>query len=101
MISDTIRILRIEHNMSQEELATKVGVSLIAIRNYEHNIWKPGLQILQRLADVFHVRTEEITRGYSLVYDEAVQQMMIVRNMGGNMIRVIEKLHCSKPIKTE
>ena len=54
-INNRIRDLRIVHNMSQEQLAEKVGTTKQAISQYERGIRKPKYEILEAIADYFNV----------------------------------------------
>jgi transcriptional regulator with XRE-family HTH domain len=54
-IKNRIKDLRIIHNMSQEQLAEKVGTTKQAISQYERGIRKPKYEILEAIADYFNV----------------------------------------------
>jgi transcriptional regulator with XRE-family HTH domain len=54
-IKNRIRDLRLIHNMSQEQLAEKVGTTKQAISQYERGIRKPKYEILEAIADFFNV----------------------------------------------
>lgn len=54
-IKNRIRDLRLIHNMSQEQLAEKVGTTKQAISQYERGIRKPKYEILEAIADYFNV----------------------------------------------
>ena len=91
MIGDTIRMLRLERNLSQEQLAEAVGISPIGIHYYEENKWRPGKAVMIRLACVFKVSLTELIEGCSILYDEN-GEMLVVRNMGGNQIKVLGRV---------
>ena len=50
-----LRDLRLENNLTMEELANKVGCTRGAISNFENGNRKPSLDILISLADYFNV----------------------------------------------
>lgn len=54
-IKNRIKDLRLIHNMSQEQLAEKVGTTKQAISQYERGIRKPKYEILEAIADYFNV----------------------------------------------
>ena len=60
MIGDTIRKMRLERNMTQEQLAAAIGVSEAAIQYYEDNIWRPGKPIVVRMAILWGITMEEL-----------------------------------------
>ncbi|CUH95224.1 hypothetical protein P22_1294 [Propionispora sp. 2/2-37] len=92
MIGDTIRMLRDARGMTPEQLAEAVGISLQAVENYEGNIWRPGAKIIEKMAKYLCVTTQEIMNGYSLLYDDERCEILVVRNMGGNRIRMIGRI---------
>lgn len=92
MFGDTIRMLRSNRHLTIEELAGAIGVMPQAIENYESNIWQPGKPVIKRLATFFGITTQELISGYSLLYDDETREILVVRNMGGNRIRLIGRL---------
>lgn len=56
----TIKELRARKKMSQEELAKKVNVSSMSIKNYEKKVNKPKVDIAIRIAKALEVNTEDI-----------------------------------------
>lgn len=60
-ISNTIRRLRFDHNeMTQQELAQKVGVTRQTILALESNKYSPSLELAFRIAEAFGVPLEEV-----------------------------------------
>ena len=92
MIGDTIHMLRVAAGMSVDELAAAAGVSRQAIEQYETNVWQPGSEVVRNLANCFHVTAQEIWNGYSLLYDDENREILLVRNMGGNKVRIIKRI---------
>lgn len=58
MLDKTIRGLRLENHITQEELAKKVGVSTSMIGMYETGARKPSYEVLLKIADYFRVTTD-------------------------------------------
>lgn len=54
-LGDKIRIGRKWNNITQEELAKLVGVSVMTIRRYESGERKPPKEILRKIANIFDV----------------------------------------------
>lgn len=50
-IGSRIKELRIKHNITQEELAKKIGVTKGAIANYENGISSPKIDLMYKLFD--------------------------------------------------
>ena len=60
-ITDTIRKLRFEHReMTQQDLAERVGVTRQTINAIELGKYSPSLEVAFRIAAAFGVRLEEV-----------------------------------------
>lgn len=59
-MKNRIRVLRAEKDLSQAELAEKVGVSRNSINAIENDKFEPSLPLAFRIADVFGLRIEEV-----------------------------------------
>lgn len=55
MFSKNLKYYRLRNNLSMKELANRIGVTSMAISNYEKGIRTPDMQILRNLADALHV----------------------------------------------
>ena len=53
--NNQLKILRKEYNLSQQELAAKIGISKSSINMYERGEREPGLETVKRIADFFNV----------------------------------------------
>lgn len=58
MLGRTIKKLRLERGINQEELGRRVGVSKQSISNWENENIMPSIELLLRLADFFGVTTD-------------------------------------------
>jgi len=59
-MNNQIRELRVQHNMTQEQLAELVGVSrqsIIAIENQRYN---PSLELAYKISKAFRKRIEDV-----------------------------------------
>lgn len=54
-LSERLISLRKSHNITQKQLAAELGLSEIAIQNYESQRRKPAYDVLIALADYFNV----------------------------------------------
>jgi putative transcriptional regulator len=60
-ITNTIRRLRFEHGeMTQEELARRIGMTRQTVAAIEHNKYSPSLEAAFRIAEVFGVAIGEV-----------------------------------------
>lgn len=60
-ISSSIRILRFHNNeMTQQELADKVGVTRQTIASIEKGKYSPSLELAFKIAEVFNKTIDEI-----------------------------------------
>ena len=63
MVSDSIKKLRKEKNMTQDALAEKLCVTRQAVSNWEMGKTQPDVETLTRLAEIFGVSVERIIYG--------------------------------------
>jgi len=63
VVSDSIKKLRKEKNMTQDELAEKLCVTRQAVSNWETGKTEPDVETLTRLAEIFDVSVEYIIYG--------------------------------------
>lgn len=59
-IGDNIKNLRLQHNLSQQELAKVIGVSDKAVSTWEQNKVTPRMGAIQKIADFFAVKKSDI-----------------------------------------
>lgn len=57
-IGTKIRTLRLQHKMSQEELAHKLQVAQTSVSNFESNKTIPDFLVMQKMCEVFEVSIE-------------------------------------------
>ena len=53
-----LRDLRIDHDLTQQQMADYLGVSRPTYSNYETDVHDPSPDVLRKLADYFHVSTD-------------------------------------------
>jgi transcriptional regulator with XRE-family HTH domain len=58
MLGEQIRDLRIAKNLSQIQLADRLGVTKQSISNWENNNILPSVDMLKRIADYFQCSTD-------------------------------------------
>ena len=91
MLGDTIRMFRLERQLTTKGLGEAVGISAMAIEYYESNTWRPGTEVMTRLATVFGISLAELIAGASILYTEA-GEMLIVHHLGGNQIKIVGRV---------
>lgn len=57
-IGNKIKTFRKMHKMSQQELATQIGVSRSTIACYENGHVSPSLDVICKLSEIFNVRVD-------------------------------------------
>lgn len=60
--SETLAALRKQHGLTQAELAARLGISKSAISMYERGKREPELEMLETMADFFHVSVSTLLR---------------------------------------
>ncbi|MBX8938531.1 helix-turn-helix domain-containing protein [Enterococcus gilvus] len=69
LCGEKIQMMRTEHNLSQKELAEKLGVSRQAIAKWETNRGIPDIENLKRIAQLFDVSID-----YLVNEEESIQE---------------------------
>lgn len=64
-INETLKQLRLERGLTQEKVAEQVGLTRQAVSSYESGRTQPGLDILERLAQVYEVELTDLIYGRS------------------------------------
>ena len=59
-MKNRLRVLRAEHDLSQADLAAKLGVSRQTINAIETEKYSPSLELAFRIARLFKVRVEDV-----------------------------------------
>ena len=54
-LNEMIKLLRNDANLTQKEMAKKLGVSLSSLQKYEYGDFKPSSDILKKMSEVFKV----------------------------------------------
>lgn len=58
MLNEKIKKLRISYNMSQVDLAKRLGVSKQCVSNWENDNVQPSIEMLIKIARFFNVSTD-------------------------------------------
>ena len=66
-IGKKIMCLRKEHNITQMELADKLGISFQAISNWERGNTMPDISKLPELAEIFNISIDELLNDKDVV----------------------------------
>lgn len=80
MIGKRIAQLRMQHKLSQKELARRTGVSIATVKNWEADSSDPCLENIKCLSNIFNVTTDYLL-GQSEVlrlYHEELEEEDIV-----------------------
>lgn len=72
MIGENIKKLRIERKMTQDVLAEKLNVTRQALSKWENNNAEPDLKMLQDIASVLGVTTDDLISGSHMVRIDSV-----------------------------
>ena len=72
-VSTTIKRLRLEKNINQEQLAEQLHVTRQAVSNWETGKTQPDIETLTRIADFFGVSVEQLI--YGKTYDKSSGQI--------------------------
>lgn len=56
--SERLKQLRISNDLTLKDVASKIGMSLMAYAHYEHGDREPSLETLKKLCDLFDVSAD-------------------------------------------
>lgn len=81
-LSQKLKLLRAEHNMTQEQLAEQINVARATISGYETRDRQPSHEKLTSIADAFHVSVDFLldndntptTTEFSLLQDRLLDE---------------------------
>ena len=68
MFNETLKTLRLSHNLNQVQLAQKLNVSKQTISNWENNNIQPSIDMLIKIADTFSVTTDYLLERENRAY---------------------------------
>ncbi len=77
-IGKNIRKLRLERQITQEELAKRMKVSCAAVSKWERGDAFPDITFLMPLAYFFHVSIDELMGYHDAVFEEEISEKMAV-----------------------
>lgn len=86
-VSERIKQLRVDNNLTQSELAEKVGLTYVQIGRYEKGKSNPSSDVLQKLAAVLGTSTDYLMNGKTeqveaqLVDKELIKQFQEVEKL--------------------
>lgn len=60
LINTNIKILRQQKNMTQEEFAEKIGISIQGLSNIERNRYQPSADTIDKICKVFNLSPIEL-----------------------------------------
>ena len=75
-IGTRIRELRLQKGITQEQLATYIGISYQAVSKWENNVTSPDIQLLPQLAVYFGVKIDEFFEMPNEVQMERIENML-------------------------
>ena len=61
VFANILKTLRTDKHLSQQELATRLGISKSAVSMYEQGRREPDFDILNKIADIFQVDVHSLT----------------------------------------
>lgn len=84
MLSEALRLLRVFHEMTQNDLSEKLGVSKSFVSELENNNRTPSLDTLNKYAEVFNVPVSSI-----IFFSENIENAKRGKIVGESLRRAI------------
>ncbi len=75
--SETIKNIRKENNLSQEQFASKLNVTRQAVSNWENNKNLPDIGMLILISDVFNVSLDQLIKGDTDMAENNITEKII------------------------
>ncbi len=105
-IGENIKRLRIEQNMTQEQLAQALNTTKSAISKYELNKRQPRYETVEQMAKVFRTSTGKIlNRGgqlkYKIVQWKSRKDLCIGLNIDSELYNTIQAIASDNGLSTE
>ena len=79
-LGESIRNLRKQNNLSQEQLAEKLGVSRQSVSLWEKNATQPTIDSIITLSDIFGVTVDELLKSDTPVKTETTDELCAANN---------------------
>ena len=104
MLGEQIRDLRMAKNLSQVQLAERLGVTKQTVSNWENNNILPSVDMLKHIANFFHCNTDYLLEMYEgKVYIETtyltLEQTMHLQQLVEDLVTLNKQLTSSQEPK--
>lgn len=89
-VNERIKQLRIDNNLTQSDLAEKVGLTYVQIGRYERGKSNPSADVLQKLANALNTSTDYLMNGESeqveaqLIDKELIRQFQEIQKLNAD-----------------
>lgn len=60
LINANIKTLRLEHHLTQEEFAEKIGISIQGLSNIERNRYQPTAETVDKICNAFKITPAQL-----------------------------------------
>ena len=102
-IGKKITDLRKNNNMTQMELADKLGISFQAVSNWERGNTMPDISKLPELAEIFHISVDELLNGKAPLVEAVLNDTVDKCMEDGNITEqeIADTLPLLKPEQVE
>ena len=75
VFANILKTLRTDKHLSQQELATRLGISKSAVSMYEQGRREPDFDILNKIADIFQVDADYLLGRSSLSHEPNLSRL--------------------------
>ena len=97
VFANILKTLRTDKHLSQQELATRLGISKSAVSMYEQGRREPDFDILNKIADIFQVDADYLLGRSSLSHEpEPVTIPLTLRRLSWMMLKNTFNLSAQK-----
>ena len=98
--SDRLKLLRKEHELTQQALADRLGISKSSVNMYERGEREPGIQSLEAMADLFNVDMDYLI-GKSGIPNRAAEALPLEPFSPNHRIPILGRIRAGLPLYAE
>ncbi len=95
-VGNNIKLMRVQHNMSQIELAGLLGISQTHMSNIERGRGQVTLSQVNKISQIFECSLDEVVKGEESVYSKKDDSVLPENINVNDLLALLKLLHNQK-----
>lgn len=95
-VGNNIKLMRVQHNMSQIELAGLLGISQTHMSNIERGRGQVTLCQVNKISQIFNCSLDEVVKGEESVYSKKDDSVLPENINVNDLLALLKLLHSQK-----